>query len=252
MSGWNDSALGSLRDEMGRLGVQYVELIPGKPPIGFVLANVTDLVLAARIHNPLLDGSLTTFAASAEEAEQALADEEADAAEQERADAAAATNVVSPPPEFWENARKIVRWQDSILSAVIVAPPWCPIDEVPPDLRPPGKLCIFDLTGEQRRQAVDFVFRGAEALRSFRAQSAGAAAAQHGAGVRDPAEPLAAAPGVPVSALLAGPGDLGAGPGLEGVGGGAGAHAADAPADDVTAFPAAAEAEPPASGRTRA
>lgn len=182
MGRWNQSDLDALRKSRGRGGIQYVELIPGMPEIGIDLSGVDELLLCNKIGNPLLARAFDIYdkteAEKRAQLQKAVDDGDEDAqTELDAMDAEAAAKKTDLSPvvpyevKFWEDARQKTLWQDDILASIIIDPPWCRMDDLPPGGTPEGKLCIFDLTPEQRRLACDMAFSGVSALESFRKQA---------------------------------------------------------------------------------
>lgn len=225
---WSDADIEACHDATGRLGLQWLQIIPDKPPICLDLTGIAQLVMDGKVGNAIL----TRMAELA-----AVEDAEVD---REEADAEADPGAGSPPDaRFWERAQEVQAWQDDVLAAVVVYPPYCRKADLPLTGRPPGALCWHNFTQEQRLQIVAWAMNppGAAALASFRGEPAGAGPPPDGDDLRQGAERLSAdgAPADPPLSVrrgaladVAAPGPRGAGgppggapPGVAGAGHGA-------------------------------
>ena len=129
---------------------------------------------------------------------------------------------------FVERAAQARELQDRILAGIIVHPPYCPKARYVNGRPPAGQLHYAAFTPEQRRLLADLFYRGADALKPFRAGSeSDEPAADHGAGLRDAPAPLPAGDGAVagLSAVVAGRGGDGLGEPAPAVGVRAGAGA---------------------------
>ena len=179
---WDALAFEGLRQARG--GPQLVPLIAGQPDVLIDVSGIADLMVRGRIGNPLLQAVLASQQQMATERETGTAPEPGSDA-------------------FWDRHRQTLEWQDALLAAIVLDPPWCPMPDLPADgTRPPGRLCIYDLTPEERRMGADLVFTGVDGLETFRAERRGPVAGPDGRDVPPPAEhmvsvdPLAPASGV--------------------------------------------------------
>lgn len=167
---WDATAFTALRAARG--GPQLVPLVAGQPDVLVDVSGIADLMARGRIGNPLLQAVLASQ-------EQMVAEREAGTAPLAGSDA------------FWERHRKTLEWQDELLAAIVLDPPWCRMDALPADgTRPPHQLCIYDLTPEERRAGADLVFLGVDGLASFRAERRSPVVGPDGGDVPPTAEPL--------------------------------------------------------------
>jgi hypothetical protein len=190
-------ALDQQRDVEGRLGVQYVRLIASKPPIGVDLSGVANAILAGHLDNDHLLAKVMAIP----EGPPADATTSAPAAPPP-----AAEEAPNPVQALWDTTRKVLAWQDAVLAAFIVDPPYCPIDKLPRGGRPKGQLCWQDFSAEERREAIALIYAPAERLASFRDEPAGAVAGADGGEVGAPAERVGAAASADLPAVVAGRG----------------------------------------------
>jgi hypothetical protein len=178
----------------GRLGVQYLPLIAGKPPIGVDLSGVANAILAGHLDNDHLLAKVMAIPEGPP----------ADAAAETAAPVPPANAGVHPTQALWDATRKVLAWQDAVLAAFIVDPPYCPIDRLPRGGRPAGHLCWQDFSPDERREAIALIYAPAEKLASFRDRESGAVAGGDVPDVREGAERLRADAGPELSEMVAG------------------------------------------------
>ena len=168
---WDSRAFERLR--VARGGPQSIPLIAGMPDVLVDLSGLADLVVHGKLGNPLLQAVLAAQAARAEEQ----------------------ANGTAPLPDsdaFWARHRQMMEWQDALLAAIVIDPPWCRMADLPTDgRRPDSQLCIYDLSPEERRRGADLAFVGVDGLETFRAERRGPDAGPDGGNVSPTAERVA-------------------------------------------------------------
>lgn len=220
---WSAEDFADLNAAVGLVGPQAVPLIPGKKPIVLDLSRLTLLAITGQWGNPLIR-------------------EKREAVAQAQAQLAAAAGETAPdtPPDQWTPAqvdaimaaaRATLEFHDTLLAAVVIAPPYQDLASVERDGARPDALNVLVIPVEARRAVQDLAMRGVDALARFRADPAGFIAGFAVQGLAPEPGDASASPDAAPSGVLAERGAVAppAGVGGGAVRGGAGGapHAAD-------------------------
>jgi hypothetical protein len=187
---WTAADVRALRDATNRPGLVTVPVFgDAQPPVTLDLSGISLLTLTGRIPNPLLVERSAAIGTAGDALQAAPQD----------------------PQAVHATVRAILEYHDLILAAVVIAPRYYALDQLPPGAQPEDGLTVFDFDAEMRSAIMHVLNQGGDELASFRTDPCGFAARLASEGVRDAAESDADAPGTSLPPVLAGSGDLAAG-----------------------------------------
>jgi hypothetical protein len=139
--GWTEADFAALEAEMGPRGPYPVQRIPGQPEMIINLDGLEALVI---------DGKL--------KAEDVLRAPVGEVTDLEAANA--------------ERLQRAAAYQDAVLAAGIMDPPYCRMVDVPPDGRTPGRIHFWMFAPAARRRTDDLIVAGGSGLAAFLADLA--------------------------------------------------------------------------------
>jgi hypothetical protein len=168
-----------LRRKRKRNGTQYLELSDDLT-VGVNIVGLETLIAQGKIPNPLLKMAMDLNRKSGTELEAA---------------------------EILQS----IQFMDTLCGAIIVDPPWCQISEAGEGAVPEGKLCLADLSDDERNCIFRLVYGGIESYETFRAERRSDIDAPNGGGVRAETNELVGAipTGTELHSVLDRPSDLG-------------------------------------------
>jgi hypothetical protein len=157
---WTPADLRALRAATNRTGIVTVPVFgDDQPPVTLDLSGIGLLTLTGRIPNPLLveRTEVLSIAGDRFQAEP------------------------TSPQAVHDLAQAVLDYHDLILTAVVIAPKYYALDEIPPGAQPDDGLTIFDFDAEMRTAIMRVVNLGGDELATFRGD-AGASAVVAGSG----------------------------------------------------------------------
>lgn len=194
----NPTDLAAWRKARGRVGVQELpEAMPEGTPFTLVVdySGLTELAINGQVPNPLIDAALRGLQAAQEDAA-----------------------TISAQPEGTQGQALLAvklkldeataRWQDAILGAFIVSPPYIRLDDLPRGGAPEGAICLHDIPdggrvdeSDVRTALVALALGGYASLETFRRATQRPTPSADGGEVRAGAEQLVSPPEPPASVL---------------------------------------------------
>ena len=148
--------LAELRRKRKRLGVQYLELSDDLT-VGVNIVGLEMLIAQGKIPNPLLKLAMDLNRKAGEGLE--------------------ASEILQS-----------IQFMDVLCSAVIVDPPWCRVEDAGDGAVPEGKLCLADLSDDERNCIFKLVYGGIEDYEKFRSERRSDIDVSNGSSVREAAE----------------------------------------------------------------